>query len=93
VATALSFHALSLPLFVVVLAIPAVSVYELVRGRRSCWHSALHSARVARAVAAVIAVHHVARLFVWTLNGTLLHDYVRTSWTYAVLRSLGIAAG
>jgi hypothetical protein len=90
---ALSFHALSVPLFAVALALPVVCAYELLRGRTSWWHSTLHSARVAQAVAVVVALHHVARVLVCTVNGTLVTDYVKTSWTYAMLRTLGIVTG
>jgi hypothetical protein len=86
---ALSYHALSVPLFAACLAAPAVCVYEIIR-RRTSWCSAtIHSPRTAWAVGVLLIVHHVARLGVWLADGTLVNGYVKTSWTYALLRVVG----
>jgi hypothetical protein len=86
---ALSYHALSLPLFAACLAAPALCAYELGRGRESWCSSILHSRRTAWAVAVLLAVNHAARLSVWLADGTLINEYVKTSWTYAVLHVVG----
>ena len=89
---ALSCHALSVPLFAVCLAAPAICAYEVLRRRESRCHSLLRSTRTAWAVAVLLTVHHVVRLGVWLADGTLVDGYVKTSWTYAVLRAVGIVS-
>ena len=89
---ALSFHALSLPLFAACLAAPVICVYEVVRRRESWCSVILHSPRTAWAVAVLLAVHHAARLGMWLADGTLVDGYVKTSWTYALLRAVGIVS-
>jgi len=87
---ALSYHALSVPLFAVCLVAPVVCVYEVGRRRESWCSSILHSSRTAWAVAILLTVHHAVRLGVWAADGTLVNGYVKTSWTYALLRVVGI---
>ena len=87
---AVSYHALSLPLFAACLAAPAICGYELVRGRESWCSSILHCGRTAWAVGILLAVNHAARLGVWLADGTLVNEYVRTSLTYSVLRVVGV---
>jgi hypothetical protein len=90
--TALSYHALSVPLFAACLAAPVVCGYEILRGRASRLHSLLYSRQSAWAIAAVMMLHHVIRVLVWLSDGTLVTGYLKTSWTYALLRAMGIVA-
>ena len=86
---ALSYHALSLPLFAVFLAAPVVCAYEVLRRRECRLHSFLYSRHVAWVLAALMIGYHVARVSVWFMDGTLVNDYVKTSWTYALLKAVG----
>jgi uncharacterized protein DUF2752 len=87
---ALYYHALSLPLFLVFLATPAICMYEILR-RKICWlHSLVYSHRVAYGVGVLLAAYHAVRVSIWLFNGTLVDEYLTTSWTFAGLRALGV---
>ena len=86
---ALSYHALSLPLFAAFLAAPVVCAYEVLRRRECSLHSLLYSRHAAWVLAMLMIVYHVVRVSVWLLDGTLVNAYVKTSWTYTLLRAMG----
>lgn len=88
---ALSYHALSVPLFAVFLAAPVMCAYEVLRRRECRLHSLLYSRHVAWGLAAFMSVYHVIRMVVWLSDGTLVNDYVKTSWTYTLLTAMGFA--
>jgi len=90
---ALVFHALSLPLFAACLVTPFVAVYEILVRRRTWVHAVLFSRTAAVVLATVIVSYHLARLGFWLMSGSLMGEYVQTSWTYALLQSLGILGG
>ncbi len=82
---ALRQNALSLPLFLLFIAAPPVSIYELWRRRRCAFYSFLFSKRVAYAAGGAVIAYHLARC-AWMLHtGSLVEDYLKTSWTYAWL--------
>src|SRR5690606_41923277 len=82
--SAMRYHALSPILFGAVIATPLLCAYELTTGRASSrrW---LYSSRLAWGFGSVLFIYHAARLCVWAYDGTLMTDYVTTSWTYALL--------
>lgn len=85
---ALHFHALSPLLFSALLATPFLCTYEVLASnpvsRR--W---LYSPTLARLLAAAFAIYHVGRVALWAIDGTLVTNYVQTSWTHSALSSLG----
>ena len=90
---ALGFNALGVPPFGLVAAVPFVSAYEAVRGRRSSLHTLLYARWTGWLSAATILTYHLGRLGVWLWDGTLVREYVRTSWTYALLQAVGAVGG
>ena len=85
VAEALRQNALSLPLFLLFIAAPLVSAYELWRRKRCAFYSFLYSTRVAYVAGGVVIGYHLARC-AWMLHtGSLVEDYLKTSWTYSLL--------
>ncbi len=88
VRSALAWNALSVPL-VVVLGVAVVGAsLELRRGRAYGWYRGLASPRAARACAAVVMAYHAGRVAYWAAQGTLVDAYLRTSWTYGLIRAL-----
>jgi hypothetical protein len=88
-AGALACNALGIPLFGLFLATPAVAVYEICTQRWSRFHALLYSHRAGSFSATVIIAYHLLRVGLWLDDGTLVRDYVRTSWTFALLQTLG----
>jgi hypothetical protein len=88
VSAALGYHALSPLLFLATLAAPLVCSYELVRRRPSALSRSLESSALGWGVGVVFGAHHLLRTALWAWDGTLVHDYVATSWSYALLRAL-----
>ena len=85
VVEALRQNALSLPLFLLFVAAPLVSICELWRRRRCAFYSFLYSKRVACVAGGVVIAYHLGRC-AWMLHtGSLVEDYLKTSWTYAVI--------
>jgi hypothetical protein len=82
---ALRENALSLPLFLLFIAAPLVSIYELWRRRRCTFYAFLYSKRVACVAGGVVIVYHLARC-AWMLHtGSLVEGYFKTSWMYPAL--------
>jgi hypothetical protein len=90
IAAAVGHHALSPLLFLATLATPLVCGYELARRRPSRLSRSLESPALGWGVGIVFGAHHLLRTVLWAWDGTLLHDYVATSWSYALLTSLGV---
>jgi hypothetical protein len=85
VVEALRQNALSLPLFLLFVAAPLVSICELWRRRRCAFYSFLYSKRVACVAGGVVIAYHLGRC-AWMLHtGSLVEDYLKTSWTYALV--------
>jgi hypothetical protein len=82
---ALRQNALSVPLFLLFIAAPLVSICELWRRRRSTFYSFLYSKRVAYFAGGIVIVYHLARCAWMFHTGSLVEDYLKTSWTYALL--------
>ena len=93
VAAAVGYHALSPLLFLATLGAPLVCAYELAHRRPSAISRWLESSRLGWGIGILFGAHHLLRTALWAWDGTLLHDYVATSWSYALLTSLGIVAG
>jgi hypothetical protein len=85
VGDALALHAFSLPLAAFMLLAAAVAAAELTAGRRLVAYHWLYSRRLATAVACLLMTYHVVRCAVWLGDGTLLHEYVQSSWPYRLL--------
>jgi len=90
-AAALRYHALSPLLFAATLATPFVCLYEVATGSLSWLHRALYSRRLAWGFGLALCAYHVARVAIGWSDGSLVRDYLHTSWTYALLHALGIA--
>ena len=90
VGAAVGYHALSPILFVATLGAPLVCAHELARGRPSAISRSLDSAALGWGIGIVFGVHHLLRTVLWAWDGTLLRDYVATSWSHAVLIALGV---
>ncbi len=87
---ALSFNAFGVPLFLLtVLALP-IALAELLLGRPLPGYGFLYSRRFATIVAVLLVGYHVARCIVWFSDGTLMHEYVQSSWIYSLLRFAGL---
>lgn len=84
---AVGSHAFCLPLAALLIAAPVVALYELSRGRRATWYRFMYSMQFARWAAATLIVYHLARVAVWLFDGTLVEQYLRTSWTYRLFFS------
>ncbi len=82
---ALALHLFSVPLGAVMLLAAAVAAAELVAGRTLLACHWLYSRRLATLVACALVTYHVVRCAVWLGNGTLLHEYVQSSWPYRLL--------
>ncbi|HKU41736.1 MAG TPA: DUF2752 domain-containing protein [Polyangiales bacterium] len=90
VASALAFHAGSLPLALFLIAASSVAAAELVRGSAlQFYRRYLYSAALGKAVAAGLIVYHLGRIAYWAYDGTLVRDYLHASWTYAMLAGAG----
>lgn len=89
---ALRYHALSPLLFMAVVATPFVAAYE-VATRRPVSRPWLFSSKLAWGLAALFLAHHAVRTAGWISDFSVLDGYLRDSWTYAVLTSLGLLPG
>jgi len=83
---ALAYNALSVPLVILVVVAPWVAACELLAGRRAAFYGFLYSSRFAWLAAAVVISYQVGRVGWWLADGSLMTDYVQTSWTYAMLK-------
>jgi len=79
-------NALSVPLFLLFVAAPLVSAYELLTRRRCSFYGFLYSTRVAMIAGAVVVIYHVGRCAWLLYTGRLVAEYIKTSWTYSLLR-------
>jgi hypothetical protein len=89
---ALRHHALSPLIFAAVVATPFVAAYE-VATRRPVSRPWLFSSKLAWGLATLFLAHHVVRTAGWIGDFSVLDGYLRDSWTYAVLTSLGLLPG
>lgn len=89
---ALRYHALSPLVFAAVVATPFVSAYE-VATRRPVSRPWLFSSKLAWGLATLFLIHHAVRTAGWISDFAVLDAYLRGSWTYAVLSSLGLLHG
>lgn len=89
---ALRYHALSPLLFAAVAATPFVAAYELAT-RRPVSRPWLFSSKLAWVLAGLFLIHHAVRTAGWLTDFALLEGYLRDSWTYALLTSLGLVHG
>src|SRR5262245_40019177 len=88
IASALAFHAGSLPLALFLIAASVVAMVEIARGRRfEFYRRYLYSVALGRAVAMGLVVYHLGRIAYWAYDGTLVREYLHASWTYAMLGS------
>ena len=83
---ALTFNAFSLPIMLLFTIAPFVAIVELIRGHPCKFYGFLYSYRLARVVAIILICYHLGRTAYWTYDGTLMNDYVKTSWTYQLLK-------
>ena len=91
---ALGHHALSPLLFLAALATPVLCAYEIARRRPSApsrW--LLESAPVGWGLGILFGAHHAIRIALMVWDGTLFHEYVATSWSYALLAAFGVVQG
>ena len=82
---ALALHLFSLPLAALMLVAAAVAAAELLAGRPLVAYHWLYSRRLATLVACALMTYHLVRCAVWLGDGTLLHEYVQSSWPYRLL--------
>jgi hypothetical protein len=87
---ALSFHAFSLPLFALFMLTPGICAYEVIRRRTCRLHALAYSPRLAWGLAVLWMAYHTARVSIWFFDGTLVTDYLKTSWTYALFKAAGL---
>lgn len=81
--TAVGWNALCLPLALLLFLAPLVALYELAAGRAASFYRPwLFSPVVARAAVATVVTYHLIRCAFWAANGTLVNEYLTTSWTY-----------
>jgi hypothetical protein len=81
--TAASWNVLCFPLALLLLAAPAVAIYELAARRPASFYRPwLYSGTAARVAVAFVITYHVIRSAVWAANGTLVNEFLTTSWTY-----------
>ena len=83
---ALRQNALSVPLLILFIAAPLVSVYELWVRKRCTLYKFLFSTRLAFVVGAVVVAYHLGRCAWMLYTGRLVEEYIKTSWTYTLLR-------
>lgn len=89
---ALRYHALSPLVFGAVVATPFVAAYE-VATRRPVSRPWLFSSKLAWCLAGLFLINHAARTAGWIGDFSVLDGYLRESWTYALLTSLGLLPG
>ena len=82
---ALRQNALSLPLFALFIVAPLVAAYELLAGRRCTFYKFMFSTRLAFAVGAVVVVYYLGRCAWMIHTGSLVEEYMKTSWIYTLL--------
>ncbi len=81
--TAVGWNALCLPLALLLIAAPLIALYELAAGRSASFYRPwLFSGKVARVAVATVVTYHVVRCAFWAANGTLVNEFLTTSWTY-----------
>jgi Protein of unknown function (DUF2752) len=81
---ALAFNMLCVPLVVLAVVTPITALHELSRGVRCRWYRFLYSSRVAKWSALAVVCYHLTRLAVWTADGTLVNEYLKSAWIYRV---------
>jgi hypothetical protein len=85
IGAAVAFHAFSLPLAALMLIAAMSAAAELVAGRQLVPARWLYSRRLAVLVACALVTYHVIRCVIWFHDGTLLHEYLESSWPYHLL--------
>ena len=85
VTDAIRWNALCIPLFVLFLLTPIVTVLELAGNRRLGFYRFLYSTKVALVFGAGIAIYHVSRCVYFVYNGNMIKDYLSTSWFHNFL--------
>ena len=85
VAKAIDANPMSIILCVLMISAVVISFCELLRGEQVTLHRLAYSVRPAYCLAGLVMLFHVARCSVWLLNGTLMNEYLTSSWTYRLL--------
>jgi hypothetical protein len=81
--TAVSWNALCLPVALLLFVAPLVALYELAAGKPATFYRPwLYSGKLARQFATVVVTYHLVRCAWWAANGTLVNEFLTTSWTY-----------
>jgi hypothetical protein len=87
VAAALAFHVFSIPLAILFIVAPVVSVIEMIRKRRLRFYRFMFSARVAYVFAGSLIAYHVGRITYWVASGTFLSEQFTTPWPVRIFFS------
>ncbi len=81
---AFGWNALCVPLGILFLAAPLVSLFEIATRRPSRFYNPLFSMRVAYAFGFTVGIYHIGRVLFWFHAGTLAREFFHPSLAYKI---------